>query len=120
MTAALTASSAASQPHRHAARSLTHATQRRRFGGIGWCDDDLALLYESEYKTRRSVAWMITPGQPDKVPEKLFDRNYEDVYGDPGSPMYRRHPTLPTSILAKVDGERRLLLVGAPPALPRM
>lgn len=86
-----------------------------RYGGIAWCDEDLALLYESEYKNRRSITWMISPGDLTKAPEMLFDRNYEDVYGDPGSPMYRRHPTLPTSIIAKMDGERRLLLTGAPP-----
>ena len=36
-------------------------------------------------------------------------RNYEDVYSDPGSPLTRR-TQWGTYILAKVDGQRKLLL----------
>ena len=36
-------------------------------------------------------------------------RNYEDVYSDPGSPLTRR-TAWGTYVLAKVDGQRKLLL----------
>lgn len=36
-------------------------------------------------------------------------RNYEDVYSDPGSPLTRR-TAWGTYVLAKVDGQRQLLL----------
>lgn len=45
-----------------------------RCGGIAWCDDDVALLYESWWATRRSKVWVIAPGDPTKEPELLFDR----------------------------------------------
>lgn len=38
-------------------------------------------------------------------------RNYEDVYNDPGSPFQRR-TSKGTMVLAKVDGQRKLLMHG--------
>ncbi|KAK1576009.1 hypothetical protein Q3G72_010097 [Acer saccharum] len=64
-----------------------------RYGGISWCDDSLALVYESWFKTRQTRTWVISPGSKDVTPRILFDRSSEDVYSDPGSPMLRRTPT---------------------------
>lgn len=61
--------------------------------------------------------WTFAPGDPASEPQLLFDRSYEDIYSDPGAPLYVRHPTLPTSILARVDGGRRLLMLGAHPCM---
>ena len=38
-------------------------------------------------------------------------RNYEDAYADPGSPASRR-TSLGTSVLAMVDGQKKLLMQG--------
>ncbi|XP_035538716.1 probable glutamyl endopeptidase, chloroplastic isoform X3 [Juglans regia] len=75
-----------------------------RYGGISWCDDSLALVYESWYKTRRVRTWVVSPGSEDSSPRILFDRSSEDVYSDPGSPMLRRTPT-GTYVIAKVSKE---------------
>ena len=72
----------------------------------------MALLYESWWATRRSRVWVVSPGDPSKEPELLFDRSYEDIYSDPGSPLYVKHPVLGTSVLARVEGERTLLMLG--------
>ncbi|XP_052185080.1 probable glutamyl endopeptidase, chloroplastic isoform X2 [Diospyros lotus] len=72
-----------------------------RYGGISWCDDSLALVYESWYKTRKIRTWVISPGSEDVNPRILFDRSSEDVYSDPGSPMLRRTPA-GTYVIAKV------------------
>ena len=45
-----------------------------RCGGVSWGDDDLAILYESWWKTRRSVWTLISPGNPQQPPKVLFDR----------------------------------------------
>jgi len=89
------------------------ATTDLRCGGVAWGDDDLAILYESWWKTRRSVWWLISPGKEGANPgrELLYDRNYEDVYTDPGSPLSRR-TEWGTYVLAKVDGKRQLLMEG--------
>ncbi|KAF2325082.1 hypothetical protein GH714_022675 [Hevea brasiliensis] len=75
-----------------------------RYGGISWCDDSLALVYESWYKTRRTRTWVISPGFKDVSPRILFDRSSEDVYSDPGSPMMRRTPS-GTYVIAKIKKE---------------
>ncbi|CAI9767861.1 unnamed protein product [Fraxinus pennsylvanica] len=75
-----------------------------RYGGISWCDDSLALIYESWYKTRKIRTWVISPGSKDVSPRILFDRSSEDVYSDPGSPMLRRTPA-GTYVIAKIKKE---------------
>ena len=90
-----------------------------RCGGVSWGDDGLALLYESWWKTRASRVWLIAPGRggggdaaaPPPPKTLLLDRNYEDAYGDPGSPLSRR-TAQGTYVLARVGGKRRLLLSG--------
>ncbi|XP_045796882.1 probable glutamyl endopeptidase, chloroplastic isoform X2 [Trifolium pratense] len=87
-----------------------------RYGGISWCDDSLALVYESWYKTRRVKTWVVSPGSEDVPPRILFDRSSEDVYSDPGSPMSRRTQA-GTYIIAKIkkegDDGRYVLLNGS-------
>ncbi|WCJ22318.1 Prolyl oligopeptidase family protein [Euphorbia peplus] len=75
-----------------------------RYGGISWCDDTMALVYESWYKTRRIKTWVISPGSKDESPRILFDRSSEDVYSDPGSPMMRRTPS-GSYVIAKIKKE---------------
>ena len=45
-----------------------------RCGGVAWGDDDLALVYESWWKTRRSVIHTMSPGDPGAGKQILFDR----------------------------------------------
>jgi dipeptidyl aminopeptidase/acylaminoacyl peptidase len=42
-------------------------------------------------------------GRPDRPPRLLYDRNYEDSYADPGSPLSRRMPD-GTYLLAQLTG----------------
>ena len=79
---------------------------------MAWGDDSLALLYESWYKTRRSVIYTFAPGQPDQAPKVLFDRNYEDAYTDPGGPASRR-TSRGTYVLARLVGSGELIMQGA-------
>ncbi|KAG0486693.1 hypothetical protein HPP92_008788 [Vanilla planifolia] len=72
-----------------------------RYGGIFWCDDSLALVYESWYKTRRTRTWVISPGRKEVNPRIIFDRSSEDAYSDPGSPMMRRTQQ-GTYVIAKI------------------
>ncbi|WOL11800.1 putative glutamyl endopeptidase, chloroplastic isoform X5 [Canna indica] len=85
-----------------------------RYGGISWCDDSFALVYESWYKTRRTRTWVISPDNKDVSPRILFDRSSEDVYSDPGSPMMRRTQD-GTYVIAKIkkqDDGTYILLYG--------
>ncbi|TKY61708.1 glutamyl endopeptidase [Spatholobus suberectus] len=75
-----------------------------RYGGISWCDDSLALVYESWYKARKIRTWVVSPGSEDVAPHILFDRSSEDVYSDPGTPMMRRTEA-GTYIIARIKKE---------------
>lgn len=91
------------------------------FRGISWCDDSLALVYESWYKTRKVRVWVTSPGNESESPRILFDRSSEDVYSDPGSPMLRRTP-LGTYVIAKVkkeDDEATYVLLNGNGASPQ-
>lgn len=82
--------------------------------GTSWCDESLALMYESWYKTRKTRTWVLSPDKKDVSPRILFDRSSEDVYSDPGSPMLRR-TDMGTYVIAKIkkqDGSTYVLLNG--------
>jgi dipeptidyl aminopeptidase/acylaminoacyl peptidase len=85
-----------------------------RYAGTSWCDESLALVYESWYKTRKTRTWVLSPDEKDVSPRILFDRSSEDVYSDPGSPMMRR-TDMGTYVIAKIkkqDGSTYVLLNG--------
>ncbi|XP_055818052.1 probable glutamyl endopeptidase, chloroplastic [Solanum dulcamara] len=106
-------------PHENEQPKILHKLDLR-YGGISWCDDTLALVYESWYKTRKVRTWVISPGSEDVNPRILFDRSSEDVYSDPGSPMSRRTPA-GTYVIAKVkkeDEEDAYLLLNGSGATP--
>jgi len=87
------------------------ATTQLRFTGISFCEGDLALVNERWWNTKRSVTTIIEPDNLAAKPKVLFDRSYEDVYNDPGYPIVQR-TARGTYILAKINGERKLLLNG--------
>ncbi len=60
-----------------------------RYGGIMWGADDLALVTESWWRTRQARVWRIRPANLNRAPELVFERSYEDRYGDPGTPVMR-------------------------------
>ncbi|KAH9782633.1 putative glutamyl endopeptidase [Citrus sinensis] len=64
-----------------------------RFRSVSWCDDSLALVNETWYKTSQTRTWLVCPGSKDVAPRVLFDRVFENVYSDPGSPMMTRTST---------------------------
>lgn len=63
------------------------ATLAFRARGVSWSGDDLALVEEAWWKSRKTRTWRVRPGAPSRAPELLFDRSFEDRYSDPGSPM---------------------------------
>lgn len=71
----------------------------RSGGGMMWTEKGgYALLSESDRPTRRSRTWLVNAEKPGEAPRKIWDRNSQDRYNDPGFPLMR---TLP-------DGQRVL------------
>ncbi|TYB76938.1 alpha/beta hydrolase family protein [Bizionia myxarmorum] len=56
-----------------------------RFSGITWGTDNIAIVYDSWWNTRNSRTYVFNPSNPNQEPTVLFDRNYQDVYSNPGS-----------------------------------
>ncbi len=62
-----------------------------RFRGISWGKDNLAVAYDYWWNTRNTRTYVFDPSDPGKEPVVLFDRNYQDVYSDPGSFVMKRN-----------------------------
>ncbi len=57
---------------------------KNRFGGVQWGNDKIALVVDYWWNTRNTKTYLINPSDPKAKAEVLFDRNYQDVYSDPG------------------------------------
>jgi dipeptidyl aminopeptidase/acylaminoacyl peptidase len=65
------------------------ATLGLRYDDVMWGNDDVALVYESWWKTRRQHVWAVKPGSPKSKARLLLDYSSEDRYKDPGTPLMR-------------------------------
>lgn len=63
-----------------------------RFHSVAWGKEDVALVWEQWYDTRKERIWRIYPQAPETPPQLLFDRSYEDKYTDPGSALMTMGP----------------------------
>ncbi|WP_017317415.1 S9 family peptidase [Mastigocladopsis repens] len=63
-----------------------------RFHHLAWGKEDVALVWERWYDTRKERIWRIHPKAPEIPPQLLFDRSYEDKYSDPGSTLMTLGP----------------------------
>jgi len=64
------------------------ATTSLRFGGIAWSTDDFAILNERWFGARREIRSVINPSNPNADKKVIIDRSYDDIYNDPGDPMF--------------------------------
>jgi len=91
---------------------LVLARLASRFAGMTWGTDDLALVSEYWWSTRRSKTWIVQPGRVDATQELLFDRSIEDRYNDPGSPVTEPNKTGHRVLVTSEDGDA-IFLAGA-------
>ncbi len=82
-----------------------------RAAGIMWSSDELALVNEFWWKTRQVRTWIAKPGTPAAPPELLFDRSFEDRYGDPGFPDMKVN-AMGRSVLRTDEDGKQLFLIG--------
>jgi len=75
-----------------------------RFAGVMWGHDDLALVAERWFSTRNERIWHVRPGTPDVEQRLIRDRNYEDIFNDPGNPQMRQNETGNMVLLTGEDG----------------
>ena len=62
-----------------------------RFAGIDWGNTNLAIAYDRWWNTRNTKAYAFNPSNNEVSPKIINDRNYQDVYSDPGTFMKERN-----------------------------
>ena len=70
-------------PFATAAQSVVKTQQR--YGGVQWGNETTAIAFDSWYDTRNQKAYLINPSNPAQAPKIISDRNYQDIYSDPGN-----------------------------------
>jgi dipeptidyl aminopeptidase/acylaminoacyl peptidase len=91
-----------------AAEAATLAEVGYRIEDITWATPTLAVLEEQWWKTRRARTWVIDPSGAAGA-RLLFDRSFEDRYGDPGRFVTTRGPLGTTVLLTTPDGRAAYL-----------
>jgi len=86
------------------------ATLGLRYAGLQWGDDDLALVYESWWKTRQLRVWRLSPDDLSVEPTLMIERSFEDRYSDPGSPDTRTNEFGRSVIRRSADGSSVFLI----------
>ncbi len=82
-----------------------------RLSDVKWSSNNIALVSERWWKTRRTRTWIIRPDSPEVEAQILFDRSSEDQYSDPGNPLTR--PTARgTRVLLVADSGDTIFLSG--------
>jgi len=82
-----------------------------RFRGITWGDGQLAIASQRWWRTRREIVTRFAPARPDAEKTVLFDRSYEDRYGDPGQFMTTQNAA-GRNVLLTANGGKTLFLTG--------
>jgi dipeptidyl aminopeptidase/acylaminoacyl peptidase len=87
-----------------------------RFRSVSWGDGQLAIASERWWRTRREVVTRFSPEQPGAKNTVLFDRSYEDRYGDPGQFMMTQNAAGRSVLLSANNGKTLFLnSMGASP-----
>ena len=58
---------------------------QQRFAGIIWGSDKYAIGYDMWYDTRNLKTYLINPSVNNAEPKVIYDRNFQDIYSDPGN-----------------------------------
>lgn len=60
------------------------AKTEQRFAGIEWGNSTTAIVYDNWYDTRNLRTFLLNPSKPEAGLKLISDRNYQDIYSDPG------------------------------------
>ncbi|BFP39661.1 prolyl oligopeptidase family serine peptidase [Flavobacteriaceae bacterium GF1] len=81
---------------------------RNRYYQITWGNKNMAVAYDYWWNNRNLKGYLFNPSDASKAPQIFEDRNYQDVYSDPGSFVTKR-TKFGTEVLA-MDGNNTFLL----------
>ncbi len=64
---------------------------RNRYSGIDWGTQSTAVVYDYWWDTRNRKAYVFNPSDSSEEARVLYDRNYQDIYSDPGSFLKKKN-----------------------------
>ncbi len=64
------------------------ATTPYRFAGIAWSDDNFAIMNERWSASRKEMRSVINPSNPNQAKRLIIERSSDDIYNDPGDPLF--------------------------------
>lgn len=67
-----------------AAEPVLLAQLPRRYAGISWGNNHMAIISDYWWKTRHQTSYLLDPSAPGSKLKVVFDLSTEDVYADPG------------------------------------
>ena len=70
-------------PFNGAPKSLLKTVNR--VSRLEWANDNIAIARDRWFNSRNEKIYLFDPSDSDKTAKVIFDRNYQDVYSDPGS-----------------------------------
>lgn len=83
-----------------------------RFHEIYWGDQHLAFVVDFWWKSRNTKTYRFDPSSDETSSQTVFDRNAEDVYGDPGN-FVRTRNSVGKQVLKFSKDKTRVFLIGA-------
>lgn len=83
---------------------------KNRFSYIQWGNDNIAIAHDRWWNNRNTKTYLFDPSQPGKEPKIISDRNYQDVYSDPGNFITKRNEN--GSWVLSLDRNNNAYLIG--------
>src|SRR5690554_6692723 len=62
-----------------------------RMGSIQWANNSIAIASDYWFNTRNTKTYVFNPSDASVAPRIVSDRNYQDVYSNPGSFVTQRN-----------------------------
>ena len=81
---------------------------KNRFSNIQWGNDNVAIAYDSWWNNRNTKTYIFNPSDNTKEPIIISDRNYQDVYSDPGNWVTEKNKF--GSYVLALDGNNAFLI----------
>lgn len=79
-----------------------------RYAWIEWANDEIAIAYDYWWNTRNLKTYVFNPSDNTKEPSILFDRDYQDIYSDPGNFVSKRNEF--GSYVLSLEGQNAFLI----------
>ena len=80
-----------------------------RYGGLEWGNDNLAVAHDYWWNTRNTRTYVFNPSNNSKEATIISERNYQDVYSDPGD-FVKELNTYGQEVIALDDDQNAYLL----------